>query len=273
MINIQPILDHIGPFLMVLFRLSGLFVFAPMLSSSIIPARARVLFAVVLTLALYPMLPSAQQAPIELDLLRLAPAIAGEVLVGVVIGLLATLPIFAAQLGGLIVGQQAGFTLGQIFNPALEIEADAFGQLFQFLAIFIFVAMGGLEILFLSVATTFARVPIGEAGGHLAPLDLMLGLVSSGFELAMRVSAPVLCLILIETIVTGVLSKSMPQVNIQSIGFATKIIAAFLALIASITAIEHAINDDVVATTDRIVEWARELPVSFSHHPQPAPER
>src|SRR5262249_53461138 len=145
-------------------------------------------------------LPATQQSPIELNLFSLAPSIFGETLIGLSIGLLAALPMFAAQLGGLIMSQQAGITLGQVFNPSLDIEADVFGQLLQYVAIFAFVSLGGLDSLFLSLASTFTRVPVAGATASLAPTDLLVGVAGSGFDLALRVSAPVLCIVLIETI-------------------------------------------------------------------------
>ena len=259
MLDPQPLYEQIGPFLMVLFRLSGLFLFAPLLSSSIIPTAARVLLVCIFTFALYPTLPHAQRVPIHLDIFSLAPAVFCETLIGLAIGLLASLPMFAAQLGGQIMGQQAGFSLGQVYNPSLDTDADLFGQLMQYIAMFAFVAAGGLEVLFLALANTFSRVPVATPTSGLAPLDLILGVTGSGFDLALRVSAPVLCIIFIETLASSILMKTIPQINTQSIGFATKIIVSFLALIAGIAAIAQAVNDDVLHTNSQIVKWSLNL--------------
>lgn len=257
--TLGPILDHIGPFLLVLFRLSGVLVFAPMLASSVIPMKVRMLICAALTLAMYPALPAAQMQPVSLDLFSLLPAALGEVLIGVAIGLIAALPIFALQLGGLIMGQQAGMSLAQIYNPALETEADVIGQLLVYSGIAMFVSLGGLEILFLAVGETFRHVPVGKAALNLGPVDLISGLVSSGFQLALRVSAPVLCIILIETIASALLAKTIPQINVQSIGFAVKIVITLLVLASSVTAVIHAAGGDIADTLDAISEWARTI--------------
>lgn len=268
--SLAPITDHAAPFLLVLFRLSGLMVFAPILASTIIPAKVRALMAVMFTLAIYPALPAAQlgivpgsaYAALPGDVLSLAPLAFGEVLIGLAIGLLAAMPMHAVQLGGLIMGQQAGMNLGSVYNPLLETESDAVGQLLQYVAMVIFVAAGGLEALFLALATTFAHVPVGHGIGVLPPLQLLTGLTSSGFELALRVSAPVLCIILIETVVSSFVMKTMPQLNIMSIGFAVKIVAMLLALVAGLAAIAHAVGDDVSETMGAVMRWIDGLTIA-----------
>lgn len=253
--SLEPILNHVAPFLLVLFRLSGLLVFAPMLSSGVIPLRVRALFMFALTLAVYPTIPSMQQAPVALDLFALGPAVIAETLIGTAIGLIAALPLYAAQLGGLVMSQQAGLTLGMIANPALDTESDAVGQLLVYMALAMFVTLGGLDALFLGVMRTFKSIPVGEVPLTIAPVDLILGLAGSGFELAVRVSAPVLCIILIETIVSALIMKSMPQLNIMTLGYAAKVLLMMGVLVAGIGAIGHAVDVDIANATTAILHW------------------
>lgn len=254
--SLGPILEHVGPFLLVMFRISGLFVFAPMLGGAIVPMRVRLLLCLGFAVALYPALPSSQVAAIEFDVFSLGPAVLAEVLIGTAIGLLAAMPIYAVQLGGLIMGQQAGMALGQVYNPALETESDVLGQFLLYAALVIFVLMGGLEALFIATGATFAGVPAGRAALDMAPMELLTGLVASGFELALRISAPVLCIILIETVASSLLAKTIPQINVQSIGFAVKVLITLLVLAASSGAIMHAAGTDISDALGLILRWA-----------------
>lgn len=256
----DSILNHIGPFLMVLFRIGGLFLYAPMLSSSTIPGRIRLLVALAFAVAMYPTIPASQMAPIRLDLFVLAPAVFAEMLIGAVIGLLASLPMYSVQLAGLVMGHQTGLTLGGVFNPALDTEGDAISQLLMSIALAVFIALGGLEIMFLAVAKSFASVPIASVAITVAPIDLVVGLISSGFELALRVAAPVLCILLVETLASGFLMRSLPQINLLSLGYGLKILLAFVALTGAIAAISPAIEHDIADTLAACVHWAENIP-------------
>lgn len=255
--DLTPIYNHVGPFLLVLARLAGLVVFAPVIGSPVIPWRVRIMLVLVFSLALYPTLPAEQQTPVRLDLFSLGVAVALESLIGVIIGLIAALPMYAAQLGGLVVGQQVGLGLGMIYNPALDTEADVVGQLLLFMALAVFIVLGGLEAVFLALAHTFSHIPLAGARISDLPVDLLLGLVAAGFDIALRVSAPVLAILLIETIVTAVLMKTMPQLNIMSLGFAIKIVISVLVLAACVLAVEHVFREDVAATLDALLRWAQ----------------
>jgi flagellar biosynthetic protein FliR len=241
---------------MCLFRLSGLFVFAPVLGSPAIPMRIRSLLCIVFAVALYPTVPASYQMPIELNLASIAWAVTSEALIGITIGLLATLPMYAIQLGGLIIGHQIGIGLASVYNPALDTEGDVVGQFLLFLALAVFISLGGLESVFNALAITFANVPLGGLRASDAPLELFVGLIASGMEVGMRVAAPVLCIVLAETIAAGFIMKTMPQLNIMTIGFAVKILIAMIALIGSIHAIEMLARQDIIFTLNIMLEWA-----------------
>lgn len=244
MLALDPIINHAAPFLLVLFRLSGLLLFAPILSSATIPVRIRLLLVFTLALALYPTLPPAAQSPPPTDLFSLAPLIFAETFIGLVIGLLASLPMFAVQLAGLVVGQQTGMALGVVFNPALESDADPLSQLLMLAALSIFVAMGGLELCFLALARSFQHAPIDAWSTHTGALDVTLAVLSAGFEIALRISAPVMAVLLIETIASAFLAKTIPQINILSIGYGVKVVLSFVAIIGSMHVMAGVFSDD-----------------------------
>jgi len=164
------------------------------------------------------------------------------------------------QLGGLIIGHQIGVGLASVYNPALDLEGDVVGQFLLYLALAVFIGVGGLEIMFQALAVTFVHIPLGGLHAPNAPLELLVGLVASGTAVGLRVAAPVLCIVLAETIATGFIMKTMPQLNIMTIGFAVKIIIAMIALIGSVQAVEMLAREDILTTLQTILEWAGTSP-------------
>ncbi len=275
MTGIELISAHVPAALLTLARLSGLFVFAPVLSSPIIPGRVKALLVCILTLAVYPTLHPSQlgSAPpipphgpsasdvffANADVFTLGFSIVGEVLLGLCIGLLASLPLYAVQLAGMVMGQQVGFGLGAVYNPALDSDGDVLSQLMLMVAIGVYIAVGGVEAVFTCCVDSFSRVPLGGWTSELTPLGLCTGLVGAGFELALRVAAPVLGIIMLETVASGTLMKTIPQVNILTVGFAVKIVLALGVLVFAVGAIDAAIGDEVLRTFGFIGEWVNQL--------------
>lgn len=255
----DALLIHLGPALLVFLRLSGLFVFAPMLASTLVPMKTRVLLAVTLTVCVYPTIPVWQQAPVTLDVFTLGAAGFMEVLLGTVVGLLAMLPILSVQLAGVVMGQQMGIALAAVYNPALESESEPIGELLLYLALAVFIALGGLEMVVLATARTFEHVPLGGFESSWAPVGLVVGFIGAGFELALRITAPLMAILLAETVAAAFLAKTMPQLNILSIGFPIKVMMGLLAILIGLVAIHAAIGEHVAEAGRAILRWSGSL--------------
>ncbi|MCC6660879.1 MAG: flagellar biosynthetic protein FliR [Phycisphaerales bacterium] len=240
MISLGPILWHAAPFVLVLTRLGGLFVLTPLLANRSVPLRARALLAIVLSAALYPTIPAAAQAPPDTSLLMLAPMVAGEFLIGLLIGFTAAIPIMAMDLAGFVVGYQMGLGLARAYNPEADADTDLLGQLLIYVGLGAFLALGGLEAVFSSLARSFAHMPPGHLALTDLPIQSLLAVLTSGFELAIRVSAPALGIIMLLLIAMGFIMKTMPQINVLSVGFSIKIIFGLLMLTAALPAVQQA---------------------------------
>lgn len=248
-------LPHVPVFMVVLARVGGLFVFAPVLGSPAIPMRMKALFAVALTLAIYPTLDLQHAVPLRLTVVDLAPAMASEAMVGLALGLIASLPMLSVQVGGLLMGQQMGLGLATIFNPAMDSEGDVVGQILFFSALALFLSIGGLESLFKAVLISFNNLPLGGFGVSDAPVAVLSGLVTSGFELAVRVAAPVFAILFIETVASGLIMKTAPQLNILSLGFPIRIMLALALIYGSLAAIHETSGDELQHAMREGFEW------------------
>ncbi|WP_428386527.1 flagellar biosynthetic protein FliR [Mucisphaera sp.] len=244
MVDLSWLLPHTPAFLLVLSRMTGLFLFAPMFGSNAIPRFIRVLFAFSLSLAIYPMLleptrdASGFLAPLfehGLILWTLLPLMAVELLIGFVIGWCASLPLIGVQMAGHTMDQQMGLGLAQVLNPELGEQSGVLGEFLFVLALALFLLMGGHLILISTLIASFDNFPPGGFTGFQAIFELAVAGVTLITEMTIRVAAPLLALIFLETIAMGFVARTVPQMNILSIGFALRIVVglAFIVLITS----------------------------------------
>jgi flagellar biosynthesis protein FliR len=246
-LNLEPLLQFLPGWTLVLFRITGIFITAPLFGSTAIPARIKVLLAVGLSFCIYPVLYPTLHAPGSasaaflarlsgsgLALPALAAAVAAELLIGLVIGYGATLPLNGIQMAGHIVDQQIGLGMAGIFNPDLDTESSVMAQFYYFLAVSIFIVLGGHRLLLSTLLDSFQSVPLGGFHADSQLLALVLGLLRSMFELALRVAAPLLCLVFLETVATGFIARTVPQMNILSVGFPLRILIGIGILIVSL---------------------------------------
>ncbi len=246
---------HAAPFTLVLFRILGVFISAPMLATASIPPRIRVLLAFMLALATYPAIMDRLDTSIATDAFGLIPLVLGETLVGFCIGTMAAMPLLAVEGAGVIAGHQMGLSLARVYNPQLDTDSDMVGQLMFFAAFAAYLAMGGMEAMFDVTAQSFSRIPLGGIAAANVPLDAIVGMLTSGLELALRVAAPVTGVIILLAITMGALSKTMPQINIMTVGFAVKVMAGVLMLAFGVSPGVHAVVDEIDDAGKQIVAF------------------
>ncbi len=241
--TIQPIFDHAPLFLLVMFRLLGIFVFGPLFSLAAMPYQLRALLSLALAFCIYPMIPV--QPPMELSLITISLAVGSEMMIGLIIGFGAYIPLVGLQIAGLMVGHQIGLGLAQVFSPDTGEQTEILGQLMFLIAVLIFVILNGHHILIAILIRSFQTIPLGGYMPDGAWLQLLCGILDAMFSLGIRLCVPVLCIIFLETIAIGFIAKTIPAINIISIGFPLRIMLGIFTMII-IVAVQFEVASDVI---------------------------
>ncbi|MCA9302528.1 MAG: flagellar biosynthetic protein FliR [Phycisphaerales bacterium] len=252
--GIDSIAVHIVPFLLVVTRLTGIFLLTPLLRSTSVPMMFRALLAVMFALAIFPFLPPTNPG-MAVNLVELVPLMFAELLIGAAIGLVAGLPLIALEMGGYVIGYQIGLSMAESFNPELDTNGSVIGQLLFYLGIFLFISVGGLDILFMALADSYHTVPLGTFTATDAPLGVIVGVLSSGFELAIRIASPIIAVVGLLYVSMGFIMKTMPQINIMSIGFAAQIMAGLITMALLIGTVSVVAGEEIEHTLAVLVDW------------------
>ncbi len=258
----MPIVIHLSPlaipFMLVLARITGIFLLTPVLSSASIPRRYKALLAFTLSAAVFPL---AQQSGLSSDVVTSLPALGlvifSELLIGFVIGLIASMPLIAVQMAGFLMGYQMGLGLAQTYNPEMEGSNGVVNQLLFTMGISVYVGVGGLDLILVALLETFVRIPTGAFSSSDVPIDLVVELINSGIDLAIRLSAPVLGVILLSLISMGFVMKTMPQINILSVGFAAKILTGLTIMTIALVSINAVIQEETLGGLHQLIQWVR----------------
>ena len=233
-------------------------IYGPVFGAPVIPARVKIFLAVLLGLAIYPLIDTAHLAeatPLPLDLWALAPLVTRELLIGLIIGFVASLPLVAVQTGGLVMSQQMGLGFARFFNPAINAQADVVGQILFFMILAEFLLIGGHEAMVLAVFHSFQHIPLGGFSPDLGLVSLLGGLLTASLELGLRVAAPVLALIFLQSAGMGFLAKTVPQMNILTLGFPLRILGALLMISVALVAIDEVMMEAIDEMLNMLFGW------------------
>jgi flagellar biosynthetic protein FliR len=200
-------------FTLVVGRVGGLMVSAPFWGSRVVPVVVRVWIALLLSVSTYPLV---RTTPIAggITIVSVFFALAGEILLGLVLGWLAQLMFSGMRLAGQEIEIKTGLGLIQLVDPNEGGHSGLFSTLFELIAGLLFFAMNGHHLLMQALWSSYKVFPL--AGDKFAP-RLLEGLVSSAgeiFTIALRVSAPVVIGLLLSDIILGLIGRAVPQMNV-----------------------------------------------------------
>jgi len=223
-------------FLLVLFRIGGLVLAAPLFSSAVIPLRIKILMIMGMSAAVFPTLSTSLDVPTTLE-----AALAGlfsELLLGLAIGMSLSIMLMGMQLAAEIISHQAGILMGSVFNPMIDSSESVLSQMYYLAAMIGFLAVGGHRQLVRVLLDSFETLP--PLGFHLkeGPTELILDIIALAFEIAIRMSAPVVVSLMLALLALGFISRTVPQLNILTIGFPLKLAMALLVLALTVITLE-----------------------------------
>ncbi len=240
-------------FTLVLTRVSGLVMVAPIFGSQAAPVRVRALFAVAISLLVTPMYVGSQ---IEYPgtLINYLVFLGGELMIGLLLGTGIMILFSGIQVAGQIVGQLSGTALAGVFNPTFGSEVPVYAQLMFYVTLAVFVLIGGHRMVMGSLLDTFAAIPPGQGGVSGSVVESLTTVLAQSFLLGIRAAAPLMTALLLSTLVMGLVSRTLPQLNILAVGFGLNSMVLLGGLLLSLGAIAWIFQQQVEPTLDVLTE-------------------
>jgi flagellar biosynthesis protein FliR len=240
-------------FVLVLFRIGGLMFTAPIFGSQSIPARIKAFSSLALTAMIFPLV--APTMPGTLTLGAMVAGIAGELMIGLIMGFSLTLVFVGLQLGGLMIGQQAGISLAEVFDPVFESQSSIVGELMYFVALMIFLTVNGHQALLEALIDSFAAIPLMGFGMAAGPMELFVGAMNASYGLGLKVAGPALITLFLTGLSMGMISRTMPQMNILAVGFVLRVLAAMAVVAFTFSLLGLPVEEAIADAFGSMREW------------------
>lgn len=224
---------EIMTFFLVFGRTGGLIISAPFWGGRGMPGLVRVWVAVLLSVAIYPLI-EARALP-QANLVFLVVAFVGEVLLGLVLGWTAQILFSGLHVAGQQLEIKMGLGLGQLVDPQSGAQTTIIASLLEMTAALVFLSMNGHELLIRALVSSYKLFPL--AGEKAGIGDLWLGSTGQIFTIALRVSAPVVIGLLLTDVLMGVISRAVPHMNVFLVALPLQITLGALLFIFSLPAL------------------------------------
>jgi flagellar biosynthetic protein FliR len=237
-------------------RIAAMLMIAPVFGAQNIPARIRLVLALVLTAVVAPLLPST--VPVD-PLSASGVLILGQqILIGVTIGFSVQLIFAALTLAGQTTAMGMGLGFASMVDPQNGVQVPVVGQYYLVVATLLFLAMNGHLALIRVLVDSFEFLPVGSGwlGGEDFRAVAYWG--ARMFGNAVLVALPAVTSILLVNLSFGVVSRAAPQLNIFGVGFPIVMMLGFVTLIFALS--------NLVPQLEQMLDQSLEAAAALGRH-------
>ncbi|NLY86725.1 MAG: flagellar type III secretion system protein FliR [Tissierellia bacterium] len=227
---ISLITNQFQLFLLVLVRTSGIFIFSPFFSSQNVPSIAKI----GLTLAISILISMTITSPVDYSLLPLALVIFKELLVGIIIGFISYAFFSAFYVMGQIIDMKIGFGMANVIDPQNRVQIPLLGNFYYIFSFIIFLGINGHHRIILALRDSYSYIPINSFNYTESTKTLIIDILAKSFEIGLKLSLPIVVVIFLADIILGILSKTIPQLNVFVVGMPFKILIGLVLILVGI---------------------------------------
>ncbi len=252
-------LQQLAVFLLILGRIAGVFIQAPIFNSRSFPFFAKTSVAIWLSILLWFVTPVHKILPTTL--LAFILALVFEIAIGFVIGFICNVIFIAVQSAGEMADLQMGLSVATALDPVFGAVISVIGRLAFFTALIIFITADGHHLILSGFHQSFIALPVGKMANFGSP-NLALQMIHLGSTLwltAIKLAAPAILLIFISDFTFGIVSRVAPQVNVFMLGFQVKPSLGLFGLLMSLPFIVKYINKLIEFMAEQLVVLANSI--------------
>lgn len=218
--------------ILILVRITAFFVVCPGFSFKGLPNILKIALAGILSIMVYMITPEIE---VINELLFFSILAIKETVFGLSMGYVTNLIFTTMEIAGQLIDFQVGFSMASVYDASLGKTASNYGKIYYWLSICVFFILDMHHKLLETLIKSFEYVPLTKITLTGIRLDSIIYIFSKVFQLALSLAAPIIIVVLITDIVLGVISRTVPQINVLMLGMPLKSMVSFLISMVTIT--------------------------------------
>lgn len=240
------LLSELFALVLVFARVGAALMVLPLFGEQSIPARARLLFALAVTVTVTPFLtPSLPSMPASG--LALSVLLIGEILIGVFLAMLVRILFITLEVAGSSIVMQIGLSSATIFNPMISEQTSAIATFLGLVALVIMLQTDMHHLMLRGVIDSYGLFAPGQSIIMGDASQSIVGVVGQAFRVGIQMTGPFFIAMTMVNVALGLLSRLMPQLQVFFLAQPVQIILGFILLIVTLTSMMYVFVDMIGA--------------------------
>ena len=229
---------NIYAFMLIFARIGAVISVMPGLGEAFITTRVKLLFALLFTYILLPLVGDSF-AVVPTEPFHLLVNVLREFFIGIFIGMSARLIISTMHIAGMIISYQAGLSAANMFDPSQGTQGSVIGNFLSLMALLAFFAMDLHHLMIMGMKESYAVF------ANMSPLiyedisQTIIRIVGDSFLMAVKISAPHIVIGVMIYATAGVMARLMPNMQVFFVLIPPQILLGFVLLLVSFTSIMY----------------------------------
>jgi len=219
-------------FLLIFIRMTGLFILSPIFGRNNLPAVFKIGFSFFLAV-IFVNVNEIPTVSMSSNITLYALYIVKELIVGLVIGYATYVIMSAIYLAGQMIDMQVGFGSVNVLDATSNIQVPLTSNFYYMYIILIFITLNGHFFIIQALFRSFELIPIESLGFNTNFTPELIDIMQQMFEIALRIAAPIIATIFVADVVLGVLSRTIPQMNVFQLGMPLKVMVGLLVIMVT----------------------------------------
>lgn len=236
-INQAKILDQIGGLwifaFLIFVRCLAFTTTAPLIGNKSLPVLVKISIAMLLTIILMPTIDVPQEIPRNYKFVYL---LIMNSLVGMLIGWITGLLMEIGRTAGEMLDMQMGLNAATLFDPGSQTQTTIVGKFFDYIALVLFISVGGVEKIIEGFHKSFITFPIVIYEISFS-FEKILKATSDVIAISFLIISPIIVIVLTIDLILGLMSRAAPQINAFQISFSIKPLISLILLLILLPAL------------------------------------
>jgi flagellar biosynthetic protein FliR len=214
-------------FLLIFIRVGVVLFILPFFNSKTIPVVSKIGLTFIIAMIIFPVV-KVPSMDFPHTVLGIAQLIAGELIIGMILGVIVQVFFEGVRIMGQLVGFQTGFSITNILDPQSGTQVSILSNMAYLMAMVLFLVLNGHHILLNALRQSFEIIHVGALSLSRPMLHEIINHMGEMFIIGIKIGAPAIAALLFAKVVFGLITKLIPQMNIMIVAFPIQIVIGLL---------------------------------------------
>lgn len=215
--------------ILVFLRMLTFFIIVPIFFPKGTPNTLKVLFALLISYLILPGINYTSVSLISSNYILMVYC-AQEIIIGLTLGYITNLCFFSIRMGGQLMDTQIGLSMINMFDPMSNTNSTLIEQLLYWCSLMIFFIIDGHHMLITNLINSFNTIGFGKFILTNEPIQLIIKAFTEFFSIGLKIAIPIVLIIILCDITMGLVSRTVPQLNVMILGLPVKILVGLASI-------------------------------------------